>query len=195
MNLAICGLMKAGKDTAADYILGCGKYGPGFITKFADPIYNLQAMIYKEMGLTLPPDGKDRNLLQLLGTEWGRQRDPNIWVNKWEKNLKEVLEGPTSCTYAARQNVIVTDMRFPNELKALQKLGFRIIYVWADEEIRLARGAKSIPNHESERMMTQWEGEYLVNEKLPDAEVIENCGSLEEFHTRIDTLLIEVLAK
>jgi hypothetical protein len=197
MNLAFCGLMKAGKDTAADYVIGSGKYGCGFITKFADPIYTLQGLIYKEMGLTLPPDGKDRTLLQLLGTEWGRHMDPDLWVNKWEKNLNEVLNGPTPHTHAATQNVVVTDqnvvvtdMRFPNELRALKRLGFRIIYVWAKEEIRMARGAKSLPNHESERLMTLWEGQYLANKKLDDAEVLENNGTLQEFYDRIDTLLI-----
>jgi hypothetical protein len=54
----------------------------------------------------------------------------------------------------------------------------------------MARGAKSLPNHESERLMTLWEGQYLANKKLDDAEVLENNGTLQEFYDRIDALLI-----
>ena len=65
-----------------------------------------------------------RLLLQLLGTKCGRNIiHPNIWVNalmseyKWINNPNGILRNMVA------PNWIITDMRFPNELKAVKDRG------------------------------------------------------------------------
>ena len=68
-----------------------------------------------------------RLLLQLLGTECGRQIiHPNIWVNAlfadFEDNKSDWLS-------AINSNWIITDVRFPNEAKAIKDKGGIVIRV------------------------------------------------------------------
>lgn len=61
-----------------------------------------------------------RKLLQLIGTECGRNIiHPNIWVNALMSEYHCIgKEGDSS--YNKCSNWIITDMRFPNELKAIE---------------------------------------------------------------------------
>ena len=69
-----------------------------------------------------------RLLLQLLGTEYGRQIiHPNIWVNALMSDYKkynyaESISGTSEVKKLYKYpNWIITDMRFPNELEAVKK--------------------------------------------------------------------------
>ena len=82
---------------AAEYLIS--KHG-GKVLKFADPLYEMQAEIYKIAGLKHNSNTKDRKLLQLLGTDWGRNtKFPNIWGwatwkdrwNLFEPDAKKLL--------------------------------------------------------------------------------------------------------
>ena len=53
-----------------------------------------------------------RRAFQLFGTEWGRLIDDNIWLDT-----------------APRDNVIITDVRFDNEVEYFSKLGAEVIQV------------------------------------------------------------------
>lgn len=75
-----------------------------------------------------------RLLLQLMGTECGREiLHPNIWVNAVMAHYRAlnpeagISMGNTidysKCDYP---NWVITDMRFPNELEAVQKRGITI---------------------------------------------------------------------
>jgi hypothetical protein len=73
-----------------------------------------------------------RKLLQLLGTEAGRQIiHPNIWVNALFADYKKEWNGKTFFAHGigreVRENVfpnwIITDVRFPNEAKAVKDKG------------------------------------------------------------------------
>ena len=55
-----------------------------------------------------------RQLLQFYGTECVRAKDDNYWINKFKHKLKD---------YIAYTNVVVTDVRFPNEFKCIESLG------------------------------------------------------------------------
>jgi hypothetical protein len=81
-----------------------------------------------------------RQLLQLMGTECGRQIiHPNIWVNALmsnynKKNTKEYVVGsaPNTRQWEADSkypNWIITDCRFPNEVKAIKDRGGIVIRV------------------------------------------------------------------
>lgn len=177
MRLAFIARMRAGKDTVAEYLIK--KYG-GKITKFADPIYEIQAFIYelleRELGITLPPNGKDRVLLQVVGTEWGRTIDAALWVKIFESRLRKL---------PLDQNVFVTDLRFENELACLLSLGFKVIYIDCLDEIRFKRGA-SHDTHISEKLAQD------IGNQRTDHELhfwLSNNGTLEELYANIDQML------
>lgn len=75
-------------------------------------------MLYGELkGHTLLDIGRTpRELMVTLGTDWGRNLvHPGIWVMAWRKQVQALLDDG--------HKVIVDDMRFPNEFKAVTDLG------------------------------------------------------------------------
>lgn len=68
--------------------------------------------INKECLEYFPKAMTGRRLLQRLGTNVMRKRDPDYWVNAWSKKAEEYLRGGYS--------VAVNDVRFGNEIKAIK---------------------------------------------------------------------------
>lgn len=59
-----------------------------------------------------------RNMLQMMGTEVGRDMlDPNIWIYSLERKMD------------LYPNVVIADVRFPNEIKFIQEKGGFVIRV------------------------------------------------------------------
>lgn len=106
-----------------------------------------------------------RRLLQVLGTEVGREMiHPDVWVNAAEKKIRGHWE--------AGRPVVITAMRFPNEIAMLDRLGGLSVWVDRDEELRLA-GSEAVPTaHASENSVTR--DMFRVQ--------IQNNGTLEELH-------------
>ena len=105
------------------------------------------------------PLGKSRTFLQFWGV-FRRQEDEDYWVKIVDKQIKE--DNPDVA--------VISDCRFPNELRWAQKQG---------EAVRVDRPSVKSPNaHISE--------EALAN--VPDdqwAVVIKNTGSLEDFQAEV----------
>ena len=160
MKIGFIGQMRAGKDTAANYLSEVGSH----ILKFADPLYEIQDFAQNLTGF---PKIKDRQMLQWLGTEWGRQRDPDIWVKVLERKLKG-LSG----------NIFVTDVRFKNEVVMLKNNKFKIVLIQATDEIRINRGATNEVHKSEEFSKTFEDFDYRI----------ENNGTLEEFYQKLDLL-------
>ena len=72
-----------------------------------------------------------RKLLQLLGTEAGRKIiHPNIWVNAlFADYVPFATTAGKKAGFKPRSNWIVTDVRFPNEAKAIKDKGGIIIRI------------------------------------------------------------------
>lgn len=102
--------------------------------KFAGTLYSMQEKLY-EMIKRPVPKPKDRKLLQWLGTEWGREIDPNLWVNLWKREVEETLRVVPECIVTA------DDCRFDNEAEIVKSLGGVIIRVNAPLAHREARAA------------------------------------------------------
>jgi hypothetical protein len=166
LRIAFAAKQRSGKDCAAEFIL---QSYPGQVRKFADPLYDLMYMIQDFVGL---PRTKDRLLLQLLGTEWGRSHDSNIWLDKLFNTLD----------LDSNDNIIITDARFMNEFEACKKNGFVLIKIETDDEIRFDRGA-DVRSHASEVDMDIYKDyDYIIT----------NNGSLDEFYTKLLNILSDI---
>jgi hypothetical protein len=63
-------------------------------------------------------DAKGRRLLQVIGTEAGREYNPDIWVDKLIRNLWRMDDDAI---------VIITDCRFPNEVDFVNRHGISVL--------------------------------------------------------------------
>ena len=118
-KIAIIGKMGSGKSTLADKIITYFSEKNIILNKiaFADKVYEIARNLFgmKE---------KDRKLLQSIGTKM-REIDSNVWVNATLNNLK--------------QNVILEDGRYENEISELKKRGFYCIKLNIPKEIQIER--------------------------------------------------------
>lgn len=141
--IGITGPAGAGKDTAAQVLIDVRGYQR---MSFADPI---KAMLAAGLGLTPEqlndPAGKEapidwiigqtpRQLMQTLGTEWGRQLvHPDIWVRAMARMIES----------SPAQRIVIPDVRFENEAHAIRQMGGKIIRLEG-------RHNPTVPGHISE---------------------------------------------
>jgi hypothetical protein len=110
-----------------------------------------------------------RRLLQVLGTEVGRELlGQNIWVDAAAKRISEA--GP---------RVVITGIRFPNELDMIEKLNTNDR---AATSVWIERPGLSTGTHSSEGSLSSQEFEY----------VLDNAGTLEELHMKTSHLLFTI---
>ena len=77
-----------------------------------------------------------RYCLQTLGTEWGRDfLSQNFWVDLTMHSVDNLL--------AISKSVVIDDVRFPNEVKAVKDSGGRIFRVMRDQDAIPEAGHKS----------------------------------------------------
>jgi len=119
--LAFTGKMGSGKSTAVEY-LKTAINRKVVLVKFAEPLYLIQDFVYRTCDLPAPIP-KDRKLLQWIGTDWGREKNPNLWVDLFKSKVKFLLEqDPTSL-------IVCDDCRFNNEGEAIKDLGGKVIEI------------------------------------------------------------------
>jgi len=142
----ICGPMRAGKTTMANYLVEKHEFTQVAI---AD---KLKELYYES---TNRP-GKDRRWLQTMGAAHRKVFGEDFWVDALIKDFEKSKIGRTTFTQGIKR-VVIDDVRYENELfllynYALQR--FRRVYVvlvTVPQDIQVIRGAE-IPslNHESE---------------------------------------------
>lgn len=172
MIIGLCGAAGAGKNTVADILVeDCGFQA----VSFAGPVYEAVSAI---TGLPVEylQDRKNkerpigwlgvspRELLQTLGTEWGREMiHENLWIVIALNKIAELAE--------AGGKVVVTDVRFDNEAAALRRVGGSVWQVNRPCETSCGRKER---NHSSENG---------VSPKLVDA-VINNDTTIYRLRER-----------
>lgn len=123
---------QGGKTTATQMIIDNLPQGNVHQFMFSEELKNivLRCFIPFEWGWALkdldPDENKNkitpcgktvRELLQVIGTDMFRGLWENVWVNATINKIKQVLADDPSAV------VLITDVRFPNELKAIQDMG------------------------------------------------------------------------
>lgn len=211
MIIGMLGWISSGKGTAANILTQeCG-----FVEEsFASPLKDATATVFgwprellegdtdasrafrekpcpfwsKELGRTFTP----REALQQVGTDVFRDNFyQDIWVAGMKKRLAKHIEDGT--------NVVISDVRFRNELDALKKLGATFVWTrrgelpeWYDTAVSATRG-----DCEGIVGVVQDECDYLMREVYkihrsewdwcgyPVDHVIYNDGTLEELVAKV----------
>lgn len=166
----ISGRALSGKDTVGQYLQA--KLG-GSIYHFADPIRAMLAVIGIDMNhpywrehkeVTIPGLGKSpRQLMQTLGTEWGRECvNEDLWTM-----LAHSLVGSEQLPTP----VMIPDVRFENEADWIRDSKGIILHV--------VRDVVKVSAHISE---------YPISVDPRDV-VVHNNGTVQDLHKALDELL------
>lgn len=180
MIIGLCGPAGAGKNTVADILVE--DYGFQAIS-FADPIYravseitglpvsHLQDRRYKEKPIGWL-GSSPRELLQTLGTEWGRKMiHENMWIVVLLNKIGEIKE--------QGGDVVVTDVRFDNEATALTLAGGDIWQV-------VRPGVADVAEHESENGISPELVDVVINNDSSVAYLRERVVREMEFAANVE---------
>lgn len=181
MIIGLSGYAQSGKDTVAEHLI---KYYGYKRVAFADPIrqalYKLDPKIRIDemVGASLSNavdhmgweevkrlSGDARELLQRMGTEVGREMfGQDFWVDQAFRGVSKF------------NDVVLTDVRFPNEYRAIKSRDGIIIRI-------VKPGTSAVNLHASETA--------LDNHSF-DATIV-NDGSKEELYKKVDEVIKEYL--
>lgn len=179
MIVGMTGLAGSGKDTVARYL--AERYGFGVVS-FAFPLYSaisqitgicLDDLYDRELKeAVIPWLGKSpRELLQSLGTEWGRRMvADDIWIRVAMQRVKAITE--------EGGNVVITDVRFDNEAMAIRLAGGEN---WLVQRPGVHSCVGDTANHESEAGISQ---------VLVDTTIL-NDTSVEALQAQADRSLVQ----
>jgi len=202
MIIGICGFIGSGKDTAADYLVNFHGYRrESFAASLKDAVAHvfgwdrtmLEGRTAESRAWREQPDewwsnrlGRDitpRYILQYWGTEVIRQGfHDDMWIASLENKIR-----------ASRDNIVITDCRFPNEISGLKQQGGKIIWIqrgitphWYDIAAQANRGSVNATAwlaenniHSSE---TSWAGTDF------DA-IIDNDGTIDNLYQQLKNLV------
>lgn len=178
--IGLAGLARSGKDTAAQHLVnhhGFQAYA------FADPlrdglmhILNLSPCDFEgdQKEQPLPWLGQSpRQLMQSLGTEWGRNNvHTELWLLLAAQNLDLLAR-----THDNAKGFVVSDIRFENEAEFIRKRGGLVIHVQR-------HGAQHVNAHASESG---------IEIRTRDV-VITNNGSIDDLQKHLSvTLTLQTL--
>jgi len=169
--IGLCGPAGCGKDTVAEMIPDSCRIA------YADPLYRgISAMLgipehilrdRSQKEKALERIGKSpRQLLQTIGTEWGRNLvSTTIWVDvavwSWERASAD-----------GHEVIVVPDVRFPNEAKAIRDKGGEVWLVHRPD-------VSPVAGHVSETGIPLSQIDRLVS----------NAGTLDELMVRVHATL------
>lgn len=209
MRIAFCGPPGAGKTTAARYLATKGFEVRSFAAELrslakcyeVSDSYKRQLAVVSEWvverlpklaeawrsvyipaaavgvfnSTSYEPTGKNRAFLQKLGGAI-RQVYPEFWVEL------VTADPPANC--------VLDDLRYPNEMAALQAAGFAIYRITAPEELRLERMQARDGAVDRAALASPVE-HALDGVELP---AFDNSGEFQHLHAWLDALVVEAAA-
>lgn len=177
----ISGKQGSGKSTLSEMVHQCSArigYKMPVVLKFADSLYEMHDRVLELLDkyeISHPP--KDKRLLQLLGTEWGRSvYGDDIWVRIMKQRIAK-LTGPHEPRRLC-DPVIIDDCRFENEFDAFpEALRVRLE---CPESVRKPRteGWRDVTSHPSEIDLDRYAAHGFFDLYL-DTSVTPAAGGME----------------
>lgn len=199
--IGFVGFIGSGKDTAADYLVNTHEFRRD---SFANTLKDAVAAVFGWDRILLEgrtkearewreqvdlwwadrlnmPNLTPRWILQYWGTEVCRHGfHDDIWIASVENKLRNTTD-----------NIVISDVRFPNEIKAIKKQGGLIVCIergvkphWYDIAIQANRGVDSAINwlkenniHASE---TSWVGEDIDHVILNNSTIDKLCEQINK---------------
>jgi hypothetical protein len=206
MIIGVCGFIGSGKDTVADYLQNFHEFRrDSFASTLKDAVASVfgwdrellegrtkEARAWREQvdawwaNRLSMPELTPRSILQLWGTEVCRRSfHDDIWIASLENKLRK-----------SRDNIVISDCRFPNEIQAIKAQGGKVFWVqrgelpdWYHLAVDANKGdliaqemLKQISIHVSE---TAWVGTEFDG-------IIDNNGTIEQLYGQISDLVQEI---
>ncbi|MEK4789489.1 dephospho-CoA kinase [Bacillus sp. FSL K6-2971] len=182
MKLAITGKLGAGKDVAVDYLVAMYEFFPFTFSAKG------KALFY-ELFPELRGDAKQRQPMRDFIEGLRELPIPgakDVWVNVVFRRIKE-HEKVRCCRPS---NVLITDMRTPEEYERAKAEGFKILRITAPYETRFDRAKRrgdkfkaADLNHPTETALDRFEVDYEI----------ENDGTLDDLYKRLDEIMADQL--
>jgi cytidine deaminase len=169
--VALFGSPGSGKSTTSSLLEASARqYGWAFLRlKLADPLYDLQSLIYAMCGRPLHDRyAQDGELLGALGGQMRRIK-PTILTDVVAAKLTAYL---STMSGSETQTFVVCDDMRPRDVPAMQQLGFRAVLVACPPEVARVR-------HRSRSDLSMAESVPAIEGGVGDVhadEVIDNCG-------------------
>ena len=210
MIIGICGFIGSGKDTIADYLVNFHEFRRD---SFASTLKDAVAAVFgwdrellegrtksarewreqvdpwwaERLGM---PNLTPRWILQYWGTEVCRKSfHDDIWIASLENKLR-----------TSGDHIVISDCRFPNEIKAIKAQGGIVIRVkrgadpeWYNDAADVNHGDKCLNYSRAKTRMealgihaseTAWVGTKF------DA-VVDNNGSIEDLYDQVKSLVLD----
>lgn len=164
--VGIAGKAGAGKDTVADFIVAARG---GYRYAFAEPIKQMLRILgidmdseywkqHKEEPIAAYGSKSPRQLMQWLGTEWGRNMvDKDLWVTMAQAKLLELGSG-----------MVISDVRMENEAMWVRRMGGLMIHVRREN-------VRQVNAHSTEDGIAVDSGDLVLN----------NNGTLEDLQQEV----------
>lgn len=211
MIIGFVGFIGSGKDTAADYLVNFhGFRRDSFANTLKDAVAAVfgwdrvllegrtkEAREWREQrdewwSNRLGKDITPRHILQYWGTEVCRQGfHDDIWIASLENKMRKTGD-----------NIVISDVRFPNEIKAIKSAGGQVVRVirgadpeWYQDAWNVNQGPTNMTWAVSKMRMEQrgihasetaWIGKGIDLE-------IDNNGSIDQLFAQIKNLVSEPL--
>jgi len=210
MIIGICGLIGAGKDTAADYLVNLHHFRR---ESFASTLKDAVAQVFgwdrtmlegrtkqaREWREQIDPWWADRLnmprltprwILQYWGTEVCRHGfHDDIWIASLENKLRR-----------SQDDVVISDCRFPNEISAIKNAGGRVIRVirgaepaWYDSAVSVNRGPDGNSTWSLSRRRLEKLGIHASETAWVGTEfdaVLDNNSTLDDLYQQVKLLVI-----
>jgi hypothetical protein len=213
MIIGVCGFIGSGKDTIADYLTNFHEFRrESFANTLKDAVGYVfgwdrtmlegrtkQAREWREQvdpwwaeRLDMP-NLTPRLMLQLWGTEVCRRGfHDDIWIASLENKLR-----------SSTDNIVISDCRFPNEIKSIKDAGGIIVWVrrgelpeWYEDAVNANRGENGNFSWSTSRSKLEKLGIHAsetawVGTKFDH--VLENSGSIDDLFTQVKSLVQDPL--
>jgi len=173
-NIYFVGKAGAGKTFCARFLIEKYNYCHA---KFANPVYMIAEKYFRM-------EGKDRKLLQTIGTDAGRDKiNTDLWINRFKEDM-EIVKITSKKMKMKTPKFVMDDCRFPNEHKILKSLGFVGIYLNVSDDIRKGRlilrdgtAQEETLHHKSETLIDTFKDELITMDASGDLTHTYECLS------------------